>query len=121
MKKFAFIVLSAMLGSAFTLGAFKIFDKKQENVYRIEHSTSLPSVPTKYDKDGNLAVMDFTYPAEKVMPAVVHIKSTITSSKRDRNNQYVLPDPFREFFGDQFGERYNRNQLKEIFEIMPVF
>ncbi|MCB0836991.1 MAG: Do family serine endopeptidase [Bacteroidetes bacterium] len=112
MKKFAFIVLSAMLGSAFTLGAFKIFDKKQENVYRIEHSTSLPSVPTKYDKDGNLAVMDFTYPAEKVMPAVVHIKSTITSSKRDRNNQYVLPDPFREFFGDQFGERYNRNQPK---------
>jgi serine protease Do len=112
MKKFAFIVLSAMLGSAFTLGAFKVFDNKEEHVYRIEHATSLPSVPVKFDKEGNAAVMDFTYPAEKVMPAVVHIKSTVTSAKRSRDNQYSLPDPFREFFGDQFGDRYNRSRPK---------
>ncbi|MEZ4776476.1 MAG: Do family serine endopeptidase [Bacteroidia bacterium] len=113
MKKFAAIVLSAMLGSAITLGAFKALDKKDANIYRIEHTSGSPAISARYDQSstGSNGLMDFTAAAEQVMPAVVHIKSTVTQS-RSSQPQMNIPDPFRDFFGDDFwgNQRGMQNQ-----------
>ena len=55
--------------------------------------------------DGKLKPLAFTRTAEEVLTAVVHIKSTQTGNvnkQRIRQSPRSLPDPFREFFGDQF-------------------
>lgn len=109
MKKYLAIFLSAIMGSALTLGVFKTFDK-QEKVYRIEHQTQLPVASTRYNS-GVETGTDFTYAAEQVMPAVVHIKSTLLTSNRGRNSQ--IPDQLRDFFGDDFfGQGYQGQQGK---------
>ena len=103
MKKIAAIVLSAILGSAFTIGAFQAFDRKDQQVYRIEHQSGLPAVSAKYDLGATATngMLDFTVAAEKVMPAVVHIKSTSTTPNNPRQ-EMTIPAPFRDFFGDEF-------------------
>lgn len=56
------------------------------------------------DNDGNIKPLDFTNTTEKVLDAVVHIKSIRTMGNGNTGQfQYrQLPDPFREFFGDRF-------------------
>ena len=50
--------------------------------------------------------VDFTYAAELTTPMVVHIKSSVTRQARGRQSQ--MPDFFRDFFGDGFGEMQQR-------------
>jgi Do/DeqQ family serine protease len=52
------------------------------------------------------AGVDFTYAAELTTPMVVHIKSSVTRQSRGRQSQ--MPDFFRDFFGDGFGEMQQR-------------
>ena len=48
MKKIAVIVVSAMLGSAFTMGLFRFVDQEKEQIVRIEHVDHLPTVASRY-------------------------------------------------------------------------
>ena len=52
--------------------------------------------------------LDFTKVADQVMDAVVHIKSTQSISYTSNNPpQYrKLPDPFRDFYGDNFFDQF---------------
>jgi len=54
------------------------------------------------DNEGNIKPLDFTETSEKVLDAVVHIKSTQTGSSYGDHGTRELPDPFKEFFGDMF-------------------
>lgn len=104
MKKFGSLFLAAILGSAITMGTFKVFDDKEGKTYKIEHVNSTPASNINYAGSADLAPMEFTTTAEKVMPAVVHIKSTVTSQVTSRGPQ---ANPFRDFFGDDdFFERF---------------
>jgi len=101
MKKTGLFILSAMIGSAITIGAFQFIDSKNGKTIKIEHVSGTPVVGAAYtfDKEGELVPLEFTDVAKKVMPAVVHIKSTQVQNVR--NYRYrELPDPFREFFDD---------------------
>jgi len=62
-------------------------------------------------KEGKGGPVDFTETAKKVLDAVVHIKSTQTSSIENTDNQLrELPDFFRDFFGDRFQTPENTPQ-----------
>jgi Do/DeqQ family serine protease len=77
---------------------------------KIEHVNGTPAAGAVYTVDENNEVvpLDFTTVAEHVMPAVVHIKSTQTSEYATRGPQQYrrLPDPFRDFFGDDFFDQF---------------
>ena len=101
MKKFMLLVLAAVLGSALTIGTLKMFDKGEQETFKIEHVSESPVVGAVYtvDKEGEVVPLEFTKVAKRVMPSVVHIKST----QLQKVNQYQYrnyPDPFRHFFDD---------------------
>lgn len=98
MKRFGTLLLAAVLGSAGTIATFEWMDnQKDEKGVTVEYLNGVPAskVAYKVDEKGEVIPLDFTTAAEKVMPAVVHIRST--QSGRRGETQYI--DPFREFFG----------------------
>jgi Do/DeqQ family serine protease len=99
MKRFATFFLAAVLGSASTIATYQWIDNKNNNPVTIEHLTGVPAskVAYKVDENGDVVPLDFTTAAEKVMPAVVHIRSTQQGERSEDRTQYM--DPFRDFFG----------------------
>lgn len=99
MKRFATFFLAAVLGSISTIATYQWIDNKQENSVTIERLTGVPAskVAYKVDENGDVVPLDFTTAAEKVMPAVVHIRSTQQGERMEDRTQYM--DPFRDFFG----------------------
>ncbi len=106
MKKIGSLIFAAVLGSAITMGTFKLVWKEEEKTVRIEHLETVPSKGVAYtvNEKGELAPLSFTDAAEKVMPAVVHIKST--QSRRVASPNRQGSDPFRDFFNEDFFERF---------------
>ncbi len=107
MKKTVTLILSAILGSAITLGSFLLFDIKDSNTVKVEHISGVPAVGAAYtvDEEGEIVPLEFTDVAANVMPAVVHIKSTRVT-RRPGNRQPGYPgfddDILRRFFGPEF-------------------
>jgi serine protease Do len=97
MRKFGSLFLAAVLGSVCTVASFQFIDQDQEKV-KLEHIANVPTANVAYrvDGSGKAVPLDFTVAAEKVMPAVVHIKSTIQNPTRNQSQSF---DPFQEFFG----------------------
>ena len=107
MKKFKNLILSAVIGGAIALGGFHLIQPENKTL-QIEHISAAPVQGAAYtvNEEGDLIPLNFTDAAEKVMASVVHIKST-QSYTASRQRQYRnLPDPFRDFFGDDFYERF---------------
>ncbi len=106
MKRFGLLMLAAVLGSALTIGAFKILEPDTTPL-RIEHISGTPVVDAAYtiNKDGEIVPLDFTEVAKKVMPAVVHIKSTqVQNQESSRYREYS--NPYGDFFEDDFFRRF---------------
>jgi serine protease Do len=99
MKRFGTLFLAAVLGSISTIATYQWIDDKDDKSVTIEHLTGVPAskVAYKVDENGDVVPLDFTSAAEKVMPAVVHIRSTQQGERLDERTQYL--DPFRDFFG----------------------
>lgn len=109
LRKFGLLLVAAILGSALTIGAFLWIDKDQTVV--VEHLSSAPVVGAAYtvNEAGEMVPLEFTSVAEKVTPAVVHIRSTIMPGNSEYRNReqpspYQMPenDLFRRFFGPDF-------------------
>jgi serine protease Do len=100
------LAIVGALSSATTLGAYKLFLEKDPNDAVF---SSTPSAFTRMVSDAPTSASagmpgDFTYSAEKVTPAVVHIKTKMT-----RNMSRQMMDPFEDFFGG-FGGGGRRQQ-----------
>src|SRR5690606_3957432 len=94
MKRFATLFFAAILGSLLTLGGYEYF-RKDEGV-KIQYVAESPISKVNYLNGASSEVpTSFADVAEKVTPAVVHIRSTQRIT-RQQNNPV---DPFREFFG----------------------
>ncbi|MBX7124902.1 MAG: Do family serine endopeptidase [Cyclobacteriaceae bacterium] len=96
MKNFGSLLLAAVLGSALTFAVVRYFDPAGSNI-KIEHVAGVPARPAAFtlNERGEAVPLDFVGTADKVMNAVVHIKSTqerAAISRGDENN------PFRDFF-----------------------
>lgn len=102
MKRFASLFFAAVLGSVSTITAVKYLDNNDEKV-KLEYLTGVPAskVAYKVDENGEVVPLDFTTAAEKVMPAVVHIRSTQEAANNQPSNPEAM-DPFREFFGPRY-------------------
>ena len=101
MKRFASLFFAAVLGSVCTMTAVEYLNDDEPKI-KLEYLTGVPAskVAYKVDENGEVVPLDFTTAAEKVMPAVVHIRSTQESTAEPSNPNEV--DPFREFFGPRF-------------------
>ena len=113
MKKELFLSgLVALLVTIATIGVFSSFEYGSSKSIKIEHIDGSPATATTYtmDENGEIIPLDFTRVAEKVMDAVVHIRSTQTYPANNRP-QFGQPrnpfdddqeDPFRDFFNPRF-------------------
>lgn len=107
MKKYVSLIISAVLGSALTIGTFMLIDNRTGRTVKVEHISGSPVVGAAYTvtKDGEVVPLEFTDVSKKVMPAVVHIKSTqVQNVNNYRYKSY--PDPFRDFFDDDIFEHF---------------
>lgn len=107
MKKFGLLVVAAVLGSALTIGTFKLIEPEIGKHVKIEHISDSPVVGAAYtiNKEGEIVPLEFTSVAKKVMPAVVHIKSTQMQNINNYNYR-SYPDPFRDFFEDDMFKHF---------------
>jgi hypothetical protein len=72
------------------------------------------SIPSGDSGDLNQAlppILDFRVPAKKVMPGVVHIISTYKDEIVPRA-EYEVPDLFKDFFGEDFKQFFDRPYFK---------
>lgn len=101
MRRFSSLFLAAVLGSVCTVASFEWLDKDDTKV-KLEYVANVPATRVAYtvDKDGRAVPMDFTAAAEKVMPAVVHIRSSKEAVRREESREEY--DLFRDFFGQKF-------------------
>lgn len=107
MKRFASLLMAAILGSIMTLAVYEWFGTNGEKV-RLDYLSSTPVSRTAYtvNEHGEAIPLDFTATAEKVTPAVVYIKSTQSHSQALREPQYS--NPFQFFFGPDAPQMENR-------------
>jgi len=104
-QSFGVILLSAAasVGSVWTLG-------KYQQHQAAMNFTSSPSIFKKtnfVDGSGTTQMVDFEKAATKAAPAVVHIKTVIKSNQV--SGQDLQDNPFKDFFGDQFGDMFPGN------------
>jgi Do/DeqQ family serine protease len=114
MKKNLQLILAAIIGSGITLGTYLVIFDPGDPVVKIEHIDRSPVLETNYRDAGRLladAPVDFTVAAETVMPAVVHIKATQTYSTQSPGPN--AQNPYRDFFGDDFFERFFGNPYQD--------
>ncbi|WP_235296293.1 Do family serine endopeptidase [Portibacter marinus] len=101
-KNYLYSALIALLVSLMTIGAFQVIEKDGTPI-QIEHINKTPSSSAVFtlNENNEIVPLDFTKTAEKVIDAVVHIKSTQLNSARENAQfrQPQIPDAFREFFG----------------------
>jgi Do/DeqQ family serine protease len=105
-------IITGIIALSISLGVFWIAPQifPGAKTLRIEHVDGTPTRGAVFTLDGNdeIVPLDFTEVADKVMDAVVHIKSTQTESYAARSPEEYrnIPDPFREFFGDDFFDQF---------------
>jgi serine protease Do len=112
MKEYKIPVVSAIIGCALTIAVFLAFDFKGNEIVRIEHlTTDVPSYNALFTLNdaGEIVPLNFVEISKRLMGAVVHISSAVTVEQRF-GGRSPLPDPFRDFFGEEFFERYNEQQ-----------
>ena len=95
------------------IGTYHLWSSPEE--IEIRHVESTPSHVVRNPVSGaeELVPLDFTETAEKVLDAVVHVKSFGQHGPGGMNPDYYreLPDPFRDFFKDSpFGDYFGRKQ-----------
>ncbi len=102
MKKFGLTVLTAFLGGALALSAYKIVEHKYADNMSIEdkqkvYFTNNPLPSPGASSAGEMT--DFTVAAAEVTPAVVYIRTTYPNQSSSGQDQ------MQQLFGDMFGGR----------------
>ncbi len=97
-------LFSALIALTVSYGVIEFNKQGKEETNGVTVVDSVPGKKVLYtaDNEGNIKPLDFTETSEKVLDAVVHIKSTQSGSAYGDQRARELPDPFKEFFGDMF-------------------
>src|SRR5579871_2852204 len=95
MKNFLSLLLAALLGSALTFTASQKFGSGSTIKNALEVGTPIHTIGNFENNKGETIPLDFGPTSEKVMPAVVHIKST---QERPVNPGNEESNPFRDLF-----------------------
>ncbi len=112
-KTLIFSGIIALVVSLLTIGAFQVLQDKKGPV-KVEYLNTTPSKNVVYtlDEEGEIVPLDFTVTAEKVVNAVVHIRSTQTYDATTDRQYRQLPDPFRDFFRDFFEDPQGGERMR---------
>ncbi|WP_245967124.1 Do family serine endopeptidase [Ulvibacterium marinum] len=103
MRVYLFAALIALVVSFGAIGGYLLVKEKPVVTIHQVQGTEGKNVLYTADNEGNLKPLDFTVTADKVLDAVVNIKSTQSGKRYDGQGEYrQLPDPFKDFFGDMF-------------------
>ncbi len=104
MKKFGLTLLTAFVGGAMALGAYKVIENKYAGNMSFEDrqkvyytSNHLPSGSNVVSSTGQ---PDFVQAAAAVTPAVVYIRTTYASQAQNEQQSQL-----QQMFGDMFGQR----------------
>jgi serine protease Do len=100
MKKFGLTLLTAFVGGAVAIGAYKVFETKYNDNLSFEDKQKVyfTSNPIKSDITSSAGEVDFTQAAAVVTPAVVYIRTTYAASQGGN-------DPFEDMFGGMLRRR----------------
>ena len=105
MKKFGLTLLTAFVGGAMALGAYKIIENKyadnmsfeeRQKVYFASNHTIQPNAHLS-----SAGQVDFTEAAAAVTPAVVYIRTTYAAQSAQNDQQSQLQQMFGDMFGGQ--------------------
>ena len=106
MKKFGLTLLTAFVGGAMALGAYKVIENKYadnmsfEDKQKVYYATSNRLTPsTSATSLSSAGQVDFTEAAAAVTPAVVYIRTTYASQSDQQESQ------MQRMFGEMFGQR----------------
>jgi len=101
-KVYLFSALIALMVSFGAIGGYLLMKDDPVTIQQVR-PTEGRNVLYTADTDGNLKPLDFTVTVNKVLDAVVNIKSTQSAPRYgDQGGHRQLPDPFKDFFGDMF-------------------
>ncbi len=100
MKKWLPVFLIAAMGGAVSIGLYKLAGLDQKQIVLQEQ---VPGMGRLTDFPGAPAPFDFTAPAEKSTPSVVHIRSTMGNERVTQNRRRQAPEGLEDLFGDLFG------------------
>jgi serine protease Do len=108
MRRFSSLFLAAVLGSVCTVASYQWIEKDNGKV-KLEYVANVPTAKVAYktDANGKAVPLDFTAAAEKVMPAVVHIRSTQSGPRRGQIQEI---DPLQDLFGQRFQQPQGPSQ-----------
>ncbi len=114
-KNLIFSSIVALFVSVTTIGLFQYFysDSKSITIQHVDSPSSKNAV-FSLDNTGNAISIDFNETAKAVLDGVVHIKSSHLYSGNNINFQYQnIPDPFKDFFGEQFFSPRKQQKRKD--------
>ncbi|MEO6850795.1 MAG: trypsin-like peptidase domain-containing protein, partial [Mucilaginibacter sp.] len=102
MKKFGLTLLTAFLGGALALSAYKVIESKYADNMSLEDKQKVyfTNNPLPSSNISSAGEVDFTTAAAAVTPAVVYIRTTYAAQANNGGQ-----DQMQQLFGDMFGQR----------------
>jgi len=102
MRKIGLTLLTAFVGGAMAIGAYKVLETKYTDNLSFEDRQKVyfASNPLTSNITSSAGEVDFTQAAAAVTPAVVYIRTTYAASQSNGDMD--------DFFGQMFGQRYRR-------------
>lgn len=98
MKKFGLTLLTAFVGGAMALGAYKVFETKYADNMTFQEKQKVYYASNPMPIVSSTGAVDFTQAAAAVTPAVVYIKTTYSNAGDNGEDQ------LQQLFGDMFGQ-----------------
>jgi serine protease Do len=108
MKKIGITLLTAFVGGAVAIGAYKLFEDKSLGSLTLDERQKVYFANNPQAQIlSSTGALDFTQAAEAVSPGVVHVRTTYN---KNASSSRQGGDPFGDMFEDFFGQRGRRPQ-----------
>lgn len=108
MKKVGFTLLTAFVGGAVAIGAYKLLEPNNLSDLSLSERQKVYFANNPTEITGSAGTVDFTQAAAAVSPGVVHVRTTYSRSKGQSAN-----DPFGDMFEDFFGRRRQQTPQRD--------
>ncbi|GAB1445766.1 MAG: Do family serine endopeptidase [Cyclobacteriaceae bacterium] len=113
MKNVLKLISAALIGGVLSIGIWRAIDEPGSQIRYVDTPTH-NAVQASYNANAFRAPMDFdfTSAAEKTIPSVVHIRSTVKETPSMQ--QLQIPESFRDFFGGNLGNNLQQKPEPEV-------
>jgi Do/DeqQ family serine protease len=109
-RKVGITLLTAIVGGAVAIGAYKLVETNQLGNMGIEDRQGLYFTNNPSAVNSDLSSLDFTQAAAAVSPGVVHVRTTYSRNMARGGGNDQLGDMFEDFFGRRQRSAPQQNQ-----------